>query len=103
MADAARLRWLEDERGISIETVRAARLGINPTTLYRERSTWGIEPEGDKTKFILPAGLVIPAFRGSEVMRVRVRLDEPKPDEPRYRVVKGSSSEPLIVGSMTGA
>lgn len=103
MADDARLRWLEAERGISIETARAARLGINPTTIYRERSTWGIEADGDKTRFVLPAGLVIPAFRGSEVVRVRVRLDEPKPDEPRYRVIKGSSSEPLIVGSMAGS
>lgn len=103
MKEPDRLKWLSEVRGITIETAKAFRLGWNPTDLYRDRTAWGIQPESEAVKILLPAGLVIPAFRGSELVRVRVRRENPPEGEPRYRVVKGSSSAPLIAGSLTGS
>lgn len=104
LADASRLEWLEKERGLSLETVKASRLGWNPADVWRDRSTWGLpeerKPDGTPKKLWIPAGLVIPCFRAGAVVRCRIR----RPDgEPRYCVVSGSSSVSLMAGSMARA
>jgi len=104
IADAVRLKWLSDERGLSLETVKASRLGWNPSDLWRDRSAWGLpdelKPDGTSKKLWIPAGLVIPRCQGGAVVRVRIR----RPDgEPRYCVLSGSSGVSMMSGDMAGS
>lgn len=95
------LQWLEIERGITLETVKARRLGWNPSDLYRDRESWGLEPEqkpdGKFKKLWIPAGLVIPTFRGETLLRVRVRRQDPGEGQ-RYIFLPGGSSGPMALG-----
>lgn len=109
--DRAGLEWLH-KRGLRDETIRATRLGWNPTNYRLKRSSWGIpdEPDGKGrilTKFRLPAGVVIPLMSGGRVTRLRIRrrdedLERDRrrwPDEKpnRYWMVKGCFSSPCLV------
>jgi len=89
--------WLHG-RGFSDETIRKFRLGWNPRDWRLKRSTWGLPEEpgkyGKPKKLWLPLGLVIPKTTGDWVGRVRIRKPE---GEPRYYLLPGSETGPLIV------
>ncbi len=89
--------WLHG-RGLSEETIRSFHLGWNPGDLWRDRGTWGLPEkpgkDGKPKKLWLPLGLVIPKIREGRVVRVRIRRPE---GEPRYYLVPGSESGPLII------
>jgi len=95
------MTWLRASRGLTDETIKAARLGWNPTDIYEDREAWGLEPEtnnqtGKQKKLWMPAGLVIPLHdKTSNIIRLRIRKHEPK-DGARYVVVSGSRMAPMI-------
>jgi hypothetical protein len=97
------LAWLA-ERGINLDTVKETRLGWNPgekgKDLYRSREAWGLESvyKEDGTtrkKLWLPIGLVIPCYQQGQLHRLRIRKPE---GEPRYYLVPGSGTAPMILG-----
>jgi hypothetical protein len=95
-------RWLRDERGLQLDTVDEARLGIVLEDVYFDRKAWGLpvavnEETGRKKKVWIPAGLIIPCFSDGELCRLRVRRFFPG-DGGRYIVIPGSSSRPLSLG-----
>ena len=111
--EAAARRLLTDDtpgraflhgRGFTDETIKAAGLGWTRADVYDDRTAWGLDPvtQPDRTlkKLWLPAGLTIPAFDRTEVVRLRIRRPN---GAPRYVIVPGSSMTPLIAGKETGA
>jgi len=106
-AAAGRLRaWLNAEKGLSDDSIRAAGLGFQPADLYEPRDAWGLpealNDKGNPKKIWLPAGLVIPFLQGDKVQRLRFRRSEPG-DGERYIIVSGSSSAPMAWGTTTAA
>ncbi len=100
-------RWLRDRKGLSNKTIRAAGLGYNnENRTFATRASWGIETgiKDDKSKrwLWLPAGLVIPLIGNEQVLRLRIRLNDPG-DGPPYVIVSGSSSAPMAWGQGKGA
>jgi DNA primase len=81
LRDAEKLAWLRSERGLTVETVKMFSLGWNHKNRWLDRR-------------FLPSGLTIP-WRD---IRLRIRRDEPG-DRGRYHVFKGSSTEPLEIGT----
>jgi len=86
------LAWLQSERGLTLETIRASRLGWNPKDIFQSREAWGLPP-GKMLYF--PQGLIIPCL-GKSVTRIRIRRSESPPGENRYRNVSGSSMGPMV-------
>jgi hypothetical protein len=65
-------------RGISPRTAALGRLGWNDRDKYPRRDGWGLpekfRSDGTRAeKFWLPAGLVIPAYRGGHLVKCKVR------------------------------
>lgn len=92
------MQWLINERGLTPETIEAARLGWTSRDRYFDRESWGlpaeIKPNGKKKKLWLPAGLLIPCLAGDgSVSRLRVRRSDPG-DGQRYIVVSGGYGGP---------
>lgn len=92
------LSWLHDERGLSDETIRASRLGLNPKDLYLDRESWGlspvINPETGKAKRLwIPKGLCIP----NDGTRIRIRRSEPPAKGNKYIVCSGSNMQPMAL------
>jgi len=97
--DPARLRWLQKERGLTAEAVKAARLGWNPKDLYLARATWGLA--GEK-KLCLPAGLVIPYLtEDGGLLRLKVR--RPGKQEPRYVFISGGCTRTWVLPGVAGS
>lgn len=97
--------WLKTEKGLSDATIKKSMLGYSPMDIDEPRSAWRLEPlskDGIQMRQWIPAGLVIPLVKNNKVMRLRIRRDNPG-DRPRYIVVSGSSSAPLIIGQDKGA
>lgn len=95
-------QWLHDERGLQLDTVDEARLGIMLEDAYFSREAWGLPPEvnaetGRKKKVWIPAGLIIPCFSDGELHRLRIRRFSPG-DGGRYIIASGSGSRPLALG-----
>jgi hypothetical protein len=67
------LDYLRRERGLSLETVQAFRLGYNPTPLYDDPVLWGLAGK----KVWLPRGIVIPGFWKAEVNYIKIRRPLP--------------------------
>jgi hypothetical protein len=93
-------------RGLSPDTIRAARLGWNPERMFRPRASWGMENKTGEdgkpvTRFNIPAGLVIPCHDpAGRVVRVTVRTGA----EPPYWVITGSDrARCLVVGATAPA
>jgi DNA primase len=63
------MTYLENERGLSPETIRTFRLGYNPDNLYDNPTRWGL----DGKKIWLPRGIVIPGFSGGQPWYVKIR------------------------------
>ncbi len=87
----AQLAWLA-ARGITAETATGFNLGWNPKDIFREKPSWGVEDDGKK--LWLPVGLVIPWRIEGRVHRLRVRRPE---GEPRYLIVPGSGTAPMMI------
>ncbi len=83
-------------RGLTPESIEAARLGFNTEDQRIDRSAWGLPPE-EKPLWI-PAGLVIPWNVGGDVHRIRIRrMDD---SDCRYVIVSGSTKQPMRLGRL---
>jgi len=95
--------WLLNERGLTEETVKQAGLGWIPQDHYADRESWGLpesfNEQGKNTKLWLQAGLVIPCFNDSQLLRFRIRRHNPSDDEGKYYIVPGSSMTPMTLGN----
>ena len=98
--------WLRGEKGLQDATIKGACLGLNLADKCESRQSWGLDPilKDDETakKQWLPAGLVIPLISKGDVIRLRIRRDNPG-DGARYVILSGSCSAPFIIGQDKGA
>lgn len=93
------------ERGFTIDTVKANRLGWNPHNHFDHMVSWGLVPEnnpetGRPFKVCLSAGLVIPTFRDDKCVSIKVRRCDWHEDDrlPKYMAVRGSERGPMALG-----
>jgi len=89
------LKWLDDGRGLTMETIRASRLGWNPKDIFLNREEWGLPSEisqktGQQKKLWIAQGLVVPFCLDAVVLRIRIRRSEPPEKGSRYIAVSGS-------------
>ncbi len=103
------LAWLA-ARGVNSAMVAKYQLGLNTGTtrngatrqpLYRPWVSWGLPDEkrgnGRPRVLALPAGIVIPwADDAGRTVRIRIRASNPRPQDPKYHVVKGSRLDTWI-------
>lgn len=103
LGNQQQLQWLAD-RGLDLNAVERYGLGWNPgengRDLYRVREAWGLktilkDDQKTKKKLWLPIGLVIPCYQDDKLHRIRIRRPE---GEPRYYLVPGSGTAPMIQG-----
>lgn len=95
------LSWLQEERGLTMETISASRLGWNAKDLFLDREEWGLPSEisqktGQQKKLWIAAGLTIPFCLAKSVVRLRVRRSKSPEKGSRYILVSGS-----FTGAMT--
>ena len=95
--------WLKSERGLTDETIRAARLGWAYSDIWLDRADFGLEQviskkTGKPKKAWIPAGLIIPYFSDGQVVRVRVRRNNPGEGD-RYILLSGSDTRPMVWGA----
>jgi DNA primase len=83
-------------RGLTIETIKKARIGWNNNTRKFDRETWGLERSLNKAGYSktiwVPRGFLIPFFLNGKITRIRVRQDKPVNDD-QYILLAGSSTE----------
>lgn len=83
-------RW-----GISRECAGRLHIGWNEADAFRTQKGWGLpdelNPNGRPKCIHLPAGFVFPVFRGEKLLRAKIRLENPKEGEPKYKAIKGGS------------
>jgi hypothetical protein len=92
--------WLHEQKGLSDETIRKARLGFNPKYFSQSGTIWGLA--GDDIVH-LSEGLVIPTLQGENLVRLRIRSDNPG-EHDRYKNVTGSTAKiPMVLGTDKGA
>jgi len=92
--------WLQS-RGLTSETIEAARLGWVEKDAWDTREAWVLETElredGRPKKLWIPSGLVIPCFEDGRVVRLRIR--RPNPGKGlRYYIVPESSTVVTVWG-----
>jgi hypothetical protein len=92
--------YLED-RGLSRNFIKWARLGWNPKEKFDAYENWGLIPERNEKdnpkKVWLPAGIVIPVFGGDgQVLRVKIRRSEPDA-APKYIAITGGAATSFMV------
>lgn len=93
-------QWLQEQKGLSDETIREAGLGFNPKYISQSGAIWGLS---DDDVVHLSEGLVIPTLQGENIVRLRIRRDNPG-EHDRYKNVTGSTAKiPMVLGTDKGA
>lgn len=89
---------LINDRGLNIPAIRQAGLGLHPQEEYVQREQFGYIYETYK-KLWLPRAYVIPLFKGTELVSMRLKLIEPLAGKDggkrKYHTLPGSSTPPL--------
>lgn len=91
-------------RGLSLDTVKAYRIGWNARDIYDNRQEWGLPIElkdsGMERTQWLPKGIVIPAFDNGIPVKIKIRrTDWLKSDKlPKYVEVSGGQQRPVLYG-----
>ena len=95
------LDWLQQNRGLALDTIRAHHLGLQPVDTWDKPEPWGLEPvlkdNGIPKKIWIPRGLIIPYCQGEEILRIRLRRPRAAGD-PRYCLVRGSDTQAMVWG-----
>ncbi len=89
--------YLQDQRGLSEETIRKAGLGLHPIESRPPCKKWGFDEHGT---LWLPRGIVIPWMFDGEFWRISIRrpaddVDDDESDDRKYHMIKGSSGKIL--------
>lgn len=89
--------------GITPETAAACHIGYAPEDRFVKFTHWGLpyaeNNKGHERCIHLPAGLVFPSFYADgSLQRVKVRLDQPRDGEPKYKIIVGSDTGYAIFG-----
>jgi len=91
--------FLSKERGFTPDTIKAFSLGWLPRDQWADMSVWGLpeilKDDGKPKRLWLPKGLTIPLFGSGGPERVRIRRPA---GDPRYYILRGSSSRALSIG-----
>jgi DNA primase len=87
------LAWLRS-RGLSDESIRAARLGYIPMDDLENPEVWGT-PNDDIRSIYFYAGLLIPGIIGGKVWYLKMRPAHPHGEMPKYLNIRGSKSASL--------
>jgi hypothetical protein len=86
--------WL-NARGISNNTIKAARMGWNNQSLTFNLESWGLTPQKDQNgknrQIWIPEGLLIPQFQNQKIIRLRVRQANPITNN-RFIIIPGSAT-----------
>lgn len=109
-ARPAELHRLQAKWGITAEMAAYCRIGFNGREAFRPQKVWGLPDEknqnGRDRCIHFPVGFVFPVFRPdgapetvtpADVQRVKIRVDTPGENEPRYKAVKGGSPNAYAV------
>ena len=95
-------------RGLTPDTVARLGIGWNPRDSWEAREAWGLPAEvnkdtGKPKRVWLPAGLVLPSWRKSGLVAVKVRRTAWTPEDtmPKYVALPGSVPG-LALGGGTG-
>lgn len=90
-------------RGLKSETIKTGRIGWNPKTVYRARTSWGLpvaqNDSSKKHKLWIPGGYVIPYMSDGEVLKIKIRISERQANIPPYCMLPGSQMTPMLIGS----
>lgn len=85
--------------GITPETAAKCRIGWNEKDKFPKLTDWGlpaaVNAKGNPACIHLPKGLVFPVYSNDgarRLLRAKVRLAEPKDNEPKYKAVKGGAT-----------
>ncbi|MDL2210471.1 toprim domain-containing protein [Desulfovibrio sp. OttesenSCG-928-O18] len=102
--------WLARDRGLTLATVTAARLGWIPKDYFRPREAFGLPEEfkdnGKPRRVWIPHGLCIPVFHSDGgLLRVKFRVADPGPARPKYIPLPQAekNTAPLVLKSSSGA
>lgn len=72
-------------RGLSAETIKAARLGYNPKPMFRPAKPWGLM---DKPTLYIAAGWIIPCYTATGALAY-IKIRQPEGISPKYKVLSG--------------
>jgi len=95
-SDGKKCRDYLSSRGLTVDTIKRARIGLRSQPLTFDRAAWGLEPASEKDakdKAVwIPAGIIIPHFsHHGGVVRLRIRQERPVTKD-RYILVAGSAT-----------
>jgi len=92
--------WLQEERCLDEESMHQFYLGYLSKDQYFDRESWGLGPERDAQgklkKIWVPAGIVIPLFKGVELCRLRIRRLNALAGK-KYIFIPGGSAAPMVL------
>ncbi len=72
-------------RGLTPETIKAARLGYNPGELKRPAAPWGLT---DGPTLHIPAGWIIPCYTAAGALAY-IKIRQPEGASPKYKIITG--------------
>lgn len=92
--------FLQKEKGLKPETIKAFSLGWLPRDQWGSAPAWGLaavlKDNGKPKRIWFPKGVTIPLSQGDKVERLRIRRPE---GEPRYYIVRGSGTKAMLLGN----
>ena len=103
--------WLQQERGLTLDTALATGLGWVPQDMYRPRQSFGLPAEikenGKPRTVWIPQGLCIPVIsKAGEILRVKFRVS-PQEGQNRPKYIPLPQLEkctvPLVLESKSGS
>jgi len=96
-----------NKRGLPKDAIIKYKIGYNPNTIFRDRSSWGLVEEkdekGNTKKLWLPAGIVIPSIElNGDVTRLKIRRTDWNENDsiPKYIAVTGSMNGLNLIGDL---
>lgn len=94
--------------GLPLDACEVCRIGWNPEQTFRPVTGWGLPyatgKHGKEARIWLPKGLVFPMIEDGRVVRLKIRLAEPRPPDgtfqggPRWQQVRGGATGYFIYG-----
>lgn len=84
-------RW-----GIGSDTAKFCRIGFCDRDRFFKYTAWGLpyakNGNGRERCIFAPEGLVFPCYQQGVLQRIKIRVDQPKENTPKYRALEGGST-----------